>query len=485
MKQNKLYFISMLVLVISSCESDFLDTEPTRIVSEEQLAGESSATNLILRGAYAKLRTNEIGGTTSDTDFGHMGIKAGLDMMSNDIVLNNFNWYIFWHNYNGRAQNSTRTRAVWNTYYKVIFDTNTVINTLSGLERNDEQNTLLGQALALKASSLFNLVRVYALSYVGNQNELGVPLPNGIVIGEIERSTVQQVYDQIISDLKASIDLLEGFTRGSKQIIDQSVAYGFLARVYIETQNWEGALENAKLAREGFVLMSGDDWVTSGFADISNVEWMWGSDINAETSTIFASFFSHFDARNGGYGGELEGFKLIDRRLYEAIADTDRRKDAFIGAEANEEEFPGLPPYTNLKFTDATRFEGDYVYMRSAEMYLMEAEALAKMGYNGGAAQILFELISTRDSEYELSSSTGDALLEEIYLQRRIELWGEGFAWYDMKRLGVGLDREYEGSNHKDFGKLTFAANSDSFRFQIPEEELNSNDLIGPNEQNP
>ena len=63
------------------------------------------------------------------------------------------------------------------------------------------------------------------------------------------------------------------------------------------------------------------------------------------------------------------------------------------------------------------------------------------MGNSAAAATALYELAKKRNSAYTLSTATGSALLKEIYLQRRIELWGEGFRFYDLKRLNLPLDR--------------------------------------------
>lgn len=127
------------------------------------------------------------------------------------------------------------------------------------------------------------------------------------------------------------------------------------------------------------------------------------------------------------------------------------------------------------------------IYMRVAEMYLIEAEAKAALGDNAGAAQVLYELIKTRDSAYTKSTKTGDDLMEEIKIHRRIELWGEGFALLDMKRWGVGLVRVYDGSTHpKDAASyFDLPAGSPLFTLQIPEDEINSNDAITPEDQNP
>ena len=98
--------------------------------------------------------------------------------------------------------------------------------------------------------------------------------------------------------------------------------------------------------------------------------------------------------------------------------------------------------------------------MRSAEMYLIEAEAKARLG-DATAADVLFELVSNRDPGYVKSTNTGMDLVEEVYLQRRIELWGEGVSWFDLKRLKKPLDRSGAGSNHRSFGLVDIPVGGD------------------------
>jgi hypothetical protein len=123
--------------------------------------------------------------------------------------------------------------------------------------------------------------------------------------------------------------------------------------------------------------------------------------------------------------------------------------------------------------------------MRAAEMYLIEAEAQARSGNASEAANVLYELVSTRDPGYTKSTKTGNSLVSEIHLQRRIELWGEGFSWLDMKRNGVDLERDYEGSNHSAFGKFNRPISDNQMLFQIPERELDNNVEINDIDQNP
>jgi hypothetical protein len=115
--------------------------------------------------------------------------------------------------------------------------------------------------------------------------------------------------------------------------------------------------------------------------------------------------------------------------------------------------------------------------MRAAEMYLIEAEALARQGGKDGlAAAVLFTLASSRDSAYTLSVKTGAALIEEILVQRRVELWGEGFRFLDLKRLGLALDRT--GANHISAladNNMQIPASDLRWEWLIPQLEVDAN----------
>ena len=108
------------------------------------------------------------------------------------------------------------------------------------------------------------------------------------------------------------------------------------------------------------------------------------------------------------------------------------------------------PKYTSLKFIaqpGPDAFIGDYIYLRNTEFYLIKAEALARQNKGAEAQQVLFDLNLVRDESYVLSTKTCQNLIDEILLYRRIELWGDGVASFDMARNGIGLNRKDGRSN--------------------------------------
>jgi hypothetical protein len=127
--------------------------------------------------------------------------------------------------------------------------------------------------------------------------------------------------------------------------------------------------------------------------------------------------------------------------------------------------------------------------MRAAEMFLIEAEALARQGQDAAAITVLESLVKPRFAAYTASSLSGTALIDEILLQRRIELWGEGFSLFDIKRTKVGLNRPTGSGNHgaPNFNPivLTLPDASPLFLMRIPQRELDNNPNMTPGDQNP
>jgi hypothetical protein len=127
--------------------------------------------------------------------------------------------------------------------------------------------------------------------------------------------------------------------------------------------------------------------------------------------------------------------------------------------------------------------------MRASEMYLIAAEALARQGQTGPAQTALQAVIGPRNPAYVAANFSGQALLDEILLQRRIELWGEGFALMDIKRLGQGLNRPTGPGNHgaPSLDPVVYTTGPEDPRFimRIPARELDNNTAMTAADQNP
>jgi len=477
---KKIVIIAICFLVFTSCEKDFLDTAPESTINSDQLATSASANQALINGIYAALRSYGLSMPGIHEDYGHKSVLAAMDMMSNDMTMTKSSWYGSYYNYLGRQQTNTRSRLVWVTYYSQIKAANTVLTAIPSGTIDEELKMIRGQALALRGYFYFMLARTYGPTYVNNDSELCVPLYKEVALEGKARSTVNEVYTVIESDLQESIELLKDYKRLNNDSVDRSVAQAFLAQVYLEMGKYPEAANTAHLARANYILLSEAEWM-SGFSVTKSNETMWGATLNSSISTFVANFFSHFDNTNpSGYAGGNGIFKNIDKRLYENISNTDFRKKAFVGPDGNE-VYTKLPVYANIKFRDPTIDGGSYIYLRSSEMYYIEAEALARSGDEANAKKVLYEITVTRDPAYVLSTNSGSNLINEIILQKRIELWGEGCAWYDMKRLGVPLVRDYSGTNHPEFGRFNIPVGDNKFIFQMPQAEMDANPLMVQN----
>jgi hypothetical protein len=186
--------------------------------------------------------------------------------------------------------------------------------------------------------------------------------------------------------------------------------------------------------------------------------------------------------------------KAINRALYNnaIFTATDVRKANFDPTGAHTAL--GLAssftkkPYTNQKFLAAGGADsrGDVVYMRAAEMYLIEAEAYARMGTQDAAAQFALNTLrqnrETVAANYVASVNTGAALINEIMLNRRLELWGEGFRFTDLKRLNEPVDRT--GANHSVSlcVETTIPAGDVRWEWLIPKSEIDANNEMIQND---
>jgi hypothetical protein len=357
-----------------------------------------------------------------------------------------------------------------------------------------EKDLIKGQALVYRAWGHFNLVQLYGKRYVaGTANtQLGVPVMLTNNFEGQARNTVEEVYDQVITDLDEAIVLLVGYNRPNKSHMNVAVAKGVKARVALTMQDWTTAATLAAEARTGLSLMTTSEY-TAGFNNYTNREWMWGSMVISDQTTYFYSYFAYM-SRNFSSTNIRGNPKAINRLLYNdpIFTATDVRKANFDPtglhtALALASNFT-KKPYTSQKYLAAGGADsrGDVVYMRVAEMYLIEAEAYARMGGHDtealAALNTLRQARETNPANYLASEAVGTALIDEIMLNRRLELWGEGFRFTDLKRLNLPLDRT--GANHSVALCIETAIPAGDVRWEwlIPKQEMDSNDQMVQND---
>ena len=527
MKAIKYLSIGLLLAAgLASCSKDFLDADDYSVLTPEE-AGEVAGKNAdsFLNGIWAEMVA--YGG--EHDEFGYMSTLLSFEFMSEDIAFGGSHFFIFDYDFDYRLEQWVRAYDHWSLFYTNISKANEIIGLYPNGAETVEQKGLLGQAYALRGMAYTYLIQIYQ-DYLEPGTEEGVLTPikrdaKGVpliflesdgksadeIIAATGRNTVGEVLDQAEIDLKKAVELLgAGYVRPSgelgKDYIDVTVANGLLARYYLLTQQWPQAAAAAKEARKGYTQRDADG-LQDGFMDVLASDVMWGFNHTTETSTVYGSFFSHMSNYAPGYCGLDIANKLIDADLYAQIPNNDLRKKLFNGPSgwSAGPTAGSRKPYANLKFGSDGNWTMDYIYMRAAEMVLIEAEAEARQGNVAQAATVLHELLDNRitggwdDSVFKTYSA--DAAVRYILLQRRIELWGEGFAYFDLKRNNLGINRNYvagdprrgkgygtrqAATNHLAGHLLEVPAHDVLWTYQIPRREWQENELIdGEKDQNP
>lgn len=483
--------VILALTMMTSCKKDYLETSPSDQAPTDLVFETTEGAYVALNGLYRA--TYQAYGTGHD-GFAQKANDLVSDLMGNDITVNaaGYNWFAGDYRYTSQATTVTdgRSDLIWTYYYFIISCANNIlanIDNASGPQA--DKDNIKGQALAIRAHSYFYLVNFFQHTYKGNETKRGVPVYTTPTSEGKGRGTVQEVYTQIVADLTQAETLLTGKARKHISHINVNTAQGIRARVALQMEDYPTAASYANKARQGYTPMSSSQY-TQGFSSISNPEWIWGMQVINDQSTILASFWSHIDVTVYGYAQAGNMQKKITKALYDQIPAGDVRKTVFrtpgTGAGTN-------PDYNQNKFRvqDPDSWAGDYVFMRAAEMYLIEAEALARQGgaQEATAKTVLEALVKTRYPAYSAAAFTGASLINEILLQRRIELWGEGFSLLDIKRLKTGLNRPTGAGNHGtpnlNPNILTLPDQDPKFLMKIPQRELDANESMTIADQNP
>lgn len=486
-----LIIATVIATVMSSCKKDYLTTGPTNQVAQDDIFKTTTnawvAINGIHRSLYIQYNSRQDQGGQSKN-------MVDMDCLGEDLVFptTGNGWFVStlrWQDH--RNENAWTPFFNFQFYYSIIDNANMIIANIDNAVGPDaDKKAIKGQALAYRAWSYFQMIQLYGKRYdkTTANDGLGLSLILEPTTAKVPRSTVAEVYAIILKDINDAITNLTSATaRTNASHINVNVAKGIKARVALAMQDWTTAAQMASEARTGFNLMSNAQYL-QGFNDYNNPEWMWGSHQVQDQTTYFYSFFAYMSA-NFNSTNIRTAPKCINSSLYNKISATDIRKSIWDPTGTNT-SFPIPPggarfPYMNRKFLSAGGSGssiGDVPLMRVAEMYLIEAEAKARLGQDGPAASVLYTLAKNRDASYVLSTNTGQALIDEILTQRRVELWGEGFRFYDLKRLNLPLDRT--GANHSAAVSsiLSVPAGDKTWEFLIPRTELNSNPAC---QQNP
>lgn len=525
MKLNRFSIIALGALTVVSC-SDIDEQFPEGgILTSEQIQETTEAiperTEATFTGMYNMMGESFSVFPSSGRadDWGVPMIMLSLDGEGPDMWManNNYNWFSTCGEFSSRNANYANPYIRYILPYRQIGIANEVLASIS--PDTEDQNAIykMAQARAIRAYDYMLLAPYFQFNYETSKDKPCIPvLKDGVDYANNPRATVEEVYNIIIEDLNYAVEHLEGYERASKAYVNLNVAYGLRARAYLNMGMYAEAAADAAKAIEGYNPATMDELAAGPrFCKADETNWMWGvviTDDQAKNGGLAtpASWFSAFTG--DGYAPATQVTPSINSLLYNKIPATDVRKAWWIdtnlysplldkiswngvtGVEISKLVLDdgskvAYAPYTNVKFGMKSGIgspinSNDFPLMRVEEMILVEIEGLAKSGQESAAKTKLESFVKTyRDPNYTVEAG-GRTLDNEIWYQRRVELWGEGFATSDMMRLNKPLVRFHDNNpgSFPDAHAFNMPANDPWRLLRFPQTEMNTNAGIIDNE---
>ncbi|WP_162427104.1 RagB/SusD family nutrient uptake outer membrane protein [Pontibacter pudoricolor] len=466
MKRNYILpaILFFLFLGVTSCD-DLLDVEPQQSIDARDAINTPEDLQGAVIGMYAILGEPELYGTNllllpelqaSEENLTWLGTFAGYRQVS----LKNMT-----------AENSEAQRT-WVTAYEGINLANIILSKLDIMaEEPEERDRVEGEALFVRGILHFELVRLYAKAWNdGNPaSNLGVPIRTTPVTTEAEaavpptRNSVAEVYAQVTEDLERAKELLP---ERNNERANTYAASGFLSRVYLQQQSYEGARDEANRVIEegGYEL---NPTVTAIFRNDNTAEAIFEIQQNDQNNAGTAN-----DGLATFYA-DLEGVGRADISVNTEFSDINpNRYTTYDLYEENDTRLTDLF-YTGFNFGAITTskwlsFGQNIPVIRLAEMYLTRAEANFRLGTAIGATPVEdINRIRTRAG----LSPLGSVNLEQILLERRLELAFEGFRIHDLKRTETDLVGRDPETGDIDY---VIPWNDEMLVFPIPRREIDA-----------
>lgn len=504
--------------------SDQLDTNSYVDVSDSEVIGSASQLNKVLTSAYRQLYFDSE--VESDRVYaGLPGFQMYVDLGGSDIVchtnMGGSQLTAYQYN-NSKTQADGNANKIWSFCYNVINRTNIILSYIDDATGDETQKKhIKGQALAMRGIQYFHLIQNYQQTYAIAKNKRGVILRTSANDpDDMGFSTVEQVYQQIVSDLTTAKSLLADYSPKELWFINSEICSGILARVYLVMQNWDGAYSEAKTVYDNHSTLMTREQYRSGFDDMisggyNEVVWAmkYTTDNNVGGSTQFNFWFNQDESYGEGFSdGPIYAFlSFFADSQFEALFEKEDDRYQFwkrtknVNNEVNTkwafDKYKHYGEDGGSVIGSATRPE--VCLMRGAEMLLIMAEAAANKG-NGGEALTLLNRLQTARNATPTSGVSGQELLEAIYTERRKELICEGQSgFYDLVRLQKRLVRIGEsatnpgghyvwglqyinGYNASDANPTGYLESNDYHFFcQIPQLEILNNNAISGADQNP
>lgn len=431
-------FIPLLLLFllgIIACSEDFLDTKP-----DKKLVVPSTLDDLQSMLDYFDV---------------HNANMPGMGELSSD------DYYILYDRWNGLSSEYMKngyiwakeiwegsTSIDWNNRYQQIFYVNYILEGLAKIDQTENLirwNTLKGSALFFRAHAFYQLAQVFCAPFDQSASNEGDGLPlrlSSDLNVHVDRATVQQTYDRILSDLQEALSLLPESSSYKTRPV-KAAAYALLSRVYLTMQDYDYALAYADSAlRSNYELL-----------DFNQLDLTASYPMERYNSEVI------FHSRITRYSTLSSSRLIVDSLLFRSYEETDIRKAAWFRPVSEGYTFRGS--YCgSLQIFNGLAID---------ECYLTKAECLARSGLVKEALSTLNELLVSRHEEggfTPLNAGSKAEALELILQERRKELLLRAIRWTDLRRLN--LDSSTAKTLYRNLNETTYLLEPNSPKYTLP-----------------
>lgn len=544
------------VAMFSSCDSDYLQTEPITDISDGTAVATTEAAQMTIYG-IGRIMNTQLNAGRSNT-----GETSALYWINEALGPDNNSYFLMgefggtWYRWDSMDnQNSSIVKNMWDYCYMIIARANTIIATIDAAEGPEaDKEWIKAQALTLRAHGYIHAMQWFGYRWQDsdNGNKYGVVLRTEPGTGPAPVATMNEVMNQIYSDLDTAISLYQSCGKSRKYEFEPNldIAYGLYARAALLKQDWKKARTMANTARKNYPVISNEEYLSGFIYETSDYMWT-----NPDNDIYYSSFGAWF-ACNGsyaanwglGYSANIDFYRELDPRDIRRKVFFTPDKVAEIAQIPGYESVAGIteadfwnPGNTNANTMDCntgslaklcegfvryamannpmsgyvnsypycrviqgvaettpsvmslggavkmwcvgmngTYGDSYFPWMRATEFLLTEAEAAYMDGDIAAAKSIITELNSVRIPGYV--APDGEALLNDIRLSRRAELWGEGHCWSDFKRWNLPIeerkwiaDEPTSGNTPANYARAHSTSERNGWRLMIPRSESDFN----------
>lgn len=488
-----LAFAAASALVLSGC-IDEVKPEGSTIV-ESQLQSSVLAAQAAAAAMPAMVIYTNSDNTGVHSDFGYPSMMVIRDRMTGDMTVNaNGTSYDHFSGYSRGIvdENYQNTQLVLNYYGLFVSSINKACAAYPADSETDTGKGGRAVALAMRAFAYLDMARWYEYlpcegtsPDVNGTSVLNLTVPivtENTTDAEAQnnpRATRQQMFEFIKNDLEyaeENIHLAPSALTGPT-FPDLAVIYGLYARLYMWVEDYANAQKYADLAisTSKKTPLTQEQWTNpiNGFnTPTANNSWMLCGQLAKENRAVttgivnFTSWMSpEYSAGYSNAGATMD----IDYSMYNRIKNSDFRKLSWVpntlvllnkitlinNTAANKSAFRANFKYGVIKFRPGEGNTSDNTVacavgiplMRVEEMHFISIEAKAHQDPAVGKQALIDFMKKYRDASYSTSVSDKDEIVEEIVFQKRVELWGEGQTFWDIKRLNYSVTRGYKGTN--------------------------------------